>query len=105
VRRSLFLLALGAAFVPAAARADSIDGHWCSNDGRHVEIRGSAIETPPGTVISGDYSRHGFAFVMPAPDPGAGQQVRMQLVSDELVRWSQADRTPETWRRCLPKVS
>ncbi len=105
MRRLLVVLAAAAAFVPAVARADSIDGHWCSSDGRHVEIRGSAIETPRGTLTTGRYGRHDFAFVVPSPDPGAGDQVRMQLVSDETVRWSQADRPVEIWRRCQPSIS
>lgn len=105
MRRSLVLLAAAAAFVPAAARADSIDGHWCANDGRHVEIRGSAIETPKGTVTNGQYGRHDFTYVIPVSDPGAGDQVRMQLVSDDAMRWMQGAGAVETWRRCQPKVS
>lgn len=105
MRRFLVLIAAAAAFVPAAARADSIDGHWCASDGRHVEIRGSAIETPRGTVTNGQYGRHDFTYVIPASDPGAGDQVRMQLVSEETMRWSQAGGAVETWRRCQPKIS
>jgi hypothetical protein len=105
MRRLLVVLAAAAIFAPVVARADSIDGHWCASDGRHVEIRGSSIETPKGTITSGRYGRHDFDFVIPASDPGAGDQVRMQLVSDESVRWSQAGGPVETWRRCQPKIS
>ncbi|MGH6946214.1 MAG: hypothetical protein ACREDZ_02705, partial [Kiloniellales bacterium] len=44
-----------------AARADAIDGHWYSEDGRLFSIAGSKIVTPAGITTHGNYSRHAFS--------------------------------------------
>lgn len=50
----------------SGARADAIDGNWCAEDGRTLTINGPRITTPAGSTITGDYSRHGFVYVIPA---------------------------------------
>ena len=55
------------------ALADAIDGNWCHTDGRRFTIRGPEIVTPGGKRMEGNYSRHWFSYVAPAPEPGAGE--------------------------------
>ena len=97
------LLALSA----RAARADVIDGNWCSADGRSFSIKGPEIVTPAGTHSRGSYSRHAFSYVVPAGDPGAGGTVSMVLLNETTVRlWVGANTdAAETWRRCPPPTS
>ena len=95
------------------ALADAIDGEWCFDDGRHMEIRGPAIVTPDGTPTKGDYSRHGFAYVVPEGDPGAGQRIEMTLLNEQTLRviLTPDGGTPdggapdEIWRRCNFQIS
>ncbi len=89
------LLALAA----GGARADAIDGNWCASDGKVMSIEGPRIVTPGGTPATGDYSRHAFAYTVPAPDSGAGNEVRLVLVDEDTVRVV-AGPPPEIWRRC-----
>tara|TARA_R110000787_G_scaffold21008_1_gene62396 strand:+ start:1285 stop:1632 length:348 start_codon:yes stop_codon:yes gene_type:complete len=93
------------------ARADAIDGNWCSG-AKRLEIAGSVIVTPGGNRIEGDYGRHDFSYVVPAGEPGAGATVDMDLMSDDEVRIWPTGRTPDpaaggaqTWRRCQAPVS
>ena len=72
-------IALAACTIGSSARADVIDGNWCGPDGRVFTITGPRIVTPAGTATTGDYSRHSFAYVVPASDPGAGLRITMQL--------------------------
>jgi hypothetical protein len=101
--------AAGVALCLAAtpARADAIDGDWCNGAGKQMTIRGPEIVTPGGTKMQGDYSRHGFSYVVPAGEPGAGEPVLMILRNEFLVHLRQgADDAPwQEWRRCTPKVS
>jgi hypothetical protein len=87
------------------ALADAIDGDWCSGAGsERFSIAGPNITTPTGTRTTGDYSRHAFAYVVPDGDPGAGSEVRMQLLSEEEVRVVVGGSSPEIWRRCQLNV-
>jgi hypothetical protein len=84
-----------------AAWADAIDGHWCIADGRRMSIDGPKIVIPSGKAITGDYERHGFRYTVPAGDPGAGTDISMILVNEDLVQLRRAAAaTPELWRRC-----
>lgn len=98
------LLAAVAVFaLTAGARADAIDGNWCSPDSRHLSIDGPNITTPAGSMITGDYDRHAFAYVIPDSEPDAGASVRMRMVDENtinLVVGSDAAAPVETWRRC-----
>jgi hypothetical protein len=95
--------------VAAPAFADAIDGDWCHQaSGRRFAIRGPQIVTPGGTSMAGDYSRHWFNYVVPAPEPGAGKTVFMQLLDENTVHLrigDQAAANPETWIRCSPTTS
>ncbi len=102
--RSIFALGLAAlAISTAPARADAIDGEWCSKDGKHLSIEGSRIVTPAGTEATGLYDRHAFTYTVPDSDPGAGTTVFMTQVNDQSIRLTAGNEagTPvETWMRC-----
>jgi hypothetical protein len=90
------------------ALADAIDGNWCHNDGRRFSIRGPAIVTPGGKAMEGNYSRHWFSYVVPTPEPGAGETIFMTLLNENTVQTRRGEATavnPETWIRCTPSIS
>jgi hypothetical protein len=101
--------AFGLVLLAAPAFADAIDGDWCHQaSGRRISIRGSQIVTPGGKQMEGDYSRHWFNYVVPAPEPGAGKTVYMQLLDEDTVHLrlgEAAAANPETWIRCSPSIS
>jgi hypothetical protein len=100
--RATVLAASLAAGVPAA-RADAIDGNWCSADGRHFAISGPTIVTEDGLRVEGRYSRHAFAYTVPEPNKAAGRLVQMVLrneVTLNLQVGGVADAPIEVWRRC-----
>jgi hypothetical protein len=92
-----------------AAWADVIDGNWCHNDGRRFSIRGPEIVTPGGKTLAGNYSRHGFSYTAPAPEPGSGKTIVMALVNENTVRLRVGETVPgageEVWVRCAPSIS
>ena len=90
-----------------AARADAIDGNWCHADGRRMTIRGPQIVTPGGTRMQGDYTRHSFAYVVPAGEPGNGETVSMVLLSEYLMHARQGggDAPVQVWNRCAPEIT
>lgn len=94
-------------FMAAPALADAIDGHWCHNDGRRFSIRGSEIVTPGGKTMGGNYSRHWFSYVVPNPEPGAGETIFMTLLNENTVRTRRGETaaSEETWLRCSPSIS
>ena len=83
------------------ARADAIDGQWCLGSS-HFEISGPNIRTPGGSQITGNYDRHGFTYVVPAGEDGAGTQIVMVLLNEETVRLARGISPSETWKRCKP---
>ncbi|HVG51089.1 MAG TPA: hypothetical protein VM867_05590 [Xanthobacteraceae bacterium] len=88
------------------ALADAIDGDWCRTDGKRMTIRGPAIVTPGGQHTKGDYTRHSFAYVIPAGEAGAGAAVSIQLLSEYLAHARQGTDGPvQEWRRCQPGIS
>jgi hypothetical protein len=99
---ALLLLAM-----PGGARADAIDGNWCRDDGKRMEIRGPDIVTPGGHHIKGDYSRHAFNYVVPSEEAGAGETVAIVLLSEDLAhaRQGAAAAPVQEWKRCQPGVS
>lgn len=96
--------AAGLALLAPAARADAIDGNWCSADRRLLTIQGPQIVTPGGARMEGSYTRHGFSYVVPAQEPGGGQTAVLTLVNDQLVRYVLQGATSE-WKRCAPPTS
>jgi len=102
------LAAMGAALTASGgARADAIDGNWCSADHRHFAIAGPRITTPGGAQIIGRYDRHGFLYSVPEGEPHAGAQVVMDLMNEQTVhlhmRGAEFGDKPselEVWKRC-----
>jgi len=95
---------------PGAARADAIDGNWCHASGKRLTIEGPRIVTPGGTAMTGQYDRHGFSYIVPPGEPGAGKSMVMVLESEDVMYMGEGtDRTApekaETWRRCGAPVS
>ena len=84
-----------------SARADAIDGQWCLG-ASHFEINGPSIRTPGGNDITGNYDRHGFSYLVPNNEEGAGTQVVMVLLNEETIRLTRGTSAPETWKRCKP---
>lgn len=102
------LVALAAAIaglaLAAPARADAIDGHWCTEGGLRLSIAGPSIVTPGGARIQGDYGRHDFTYTAPASDPGGSQRVTMRLRGENLMQVEASGLDP-LWRRCGPPTS
>ncbi len=108
IRLKTLIPAIVLAMLAGPALADAIDGNWCHSDGRHLSIRGPQIVTPSGKQMEGNYSRHNFSYVAPAPEPGAGQTVNMALANENTVyvRLGEASAAaPEVWVRCSPSIS
>ncbi len=100
--RMIQLAGAGAALLLLAtpALADKIDGEWCFAT-QSLLIDGPSIRTPGGSSIKGSYSRHNFSYVVPAPEPDAGTEIDMQLISEEAMTLSRGKSgKPEEWRRC-----
>ena len=92
--------------VPGGAMADAIDGGWCYR-GKSLSIDGPKIITPGGKAMTGIYDRHAFTYRIPAPEPGAGENVFMFQQSEEIMNLWQtpADQpdtsaSPQVWTRC-----
>src|SRR5262245_52099482 len=58
------------------ARADATTGQLCLGSS-HFEINGPKIRTPGGNDITGNYDRHGFSYVVPTNEQGAGTEIVM----------------------------
>ena len=97
----LAAVALAAAWMLAAsdARADAIDGMWCMGS-QSMRIEGPAIVTPGGTSMTGDYERHGFRYVVPPGEAGAGKTVTMVLLGEYDLDVTVGEEPTERWRRC-----
>lgn len=87
--------------------AHSIDGTWCSADGRKLHIAGPLITTPEGHEIAGTHRQHSFSYRMPPGVPGAGRVTSMTLSNDDVLKVTPPSSTNVTigssvqhWRRC-----
>jgi hypothetical protein len=90
------------------ARADAIDGEWCSAEGnQHMSINGADITTPGGKQIKGNYTRHAFDYVVPDGEAGAGETVNILLRSEYFAvsRQGAPDAPLKEWRRCALRTS
>ena len=98
----ILLMSFISLFWAMPAMADQIDGDWCNVDGKRLSINGSKIEIPSGKQISGNYTRHEFAYTGPDGDPEMGQKIRMIQQSEQLMLLyrSTAPDNAEEWRRC-----
>jgi hypothetical protein len=103
---------VAAGILGGPARADEIDGEWCTVDGKqHMLIQGPGITTPAGKRTEGNYTRHAFSYVVPEAEPGTGATVRMVLVNEQTVHSQTADAAASAqppilvWQRCRRPVS
>ncbi len=111
--RALRIGLLGAALLalaPGTAKADQIDGSWCHSSGKRLSIEGPRIVTPGGTAMTGDYDRHGFSYVVPPGEPGAGRNMVMAQQDDDTMHMAEgtlraAPEGAQTWHRCGAPVS
>ena len=93
------------------ALADSIDGSWCSKDGKHLSINGSEIILPNGVKTKGAYGRHEFLYNALPSDADPDVQFFLKLRSEDsmnsyvLKNHQRSD--PLSWERCAvpPKTS
>ena len=83
------------------AYADAIDGQWCDEGKKHLEINGPSIVTPAGARLTGDYDRHGFRHA----DPATGQPVVMVLMGETRMSLRMGGGPEELWRRCAAPTS
>jgi hypothetical protein len=105
-RRLALPAALLLGLLPATARADAIDGNWCTESGLRMTIQGPSLLSPGGVRMTGEYGRHDFSYTAPAGEPGAGGRVDLRLMGENLMRAQAANGSIEPlWRRCGPPVS
>jgi len=107
VRWLMVLVAAAMLLQTGAARADAIDGDWCSTDGLRMSIHAEKITTPGGRQIEGNYSRHAFDYVVPSGEKGSGEIVSIILRSEYLAfsRQGSADAPMREWHRCKETIS
>jgi len=107
-KRSIVFLAIAVSAVvfSTGTWADQIDGNWCRGM-RHLSIDGPNIVTPGGTRMTGEYDRHGFRYVVPSGEAGAGDTVVMWQVHDGLMQMTVSSKPDlvEDWNRCQRKIS
>lgn len=91
-----------------AARADQIDGTWCSAKGESMSVDGTRITTPGGKTVIGYYDRHNIEYEVPEGEPNAGGRVKANQLHDELIRvtkFAKGQKQPgpvEEWTPCKP---
>lgn len=92
--------------IASPAHADRIDGNWCRGM-KHLSIDGPTIVTPGGTKMTGKYDRHGFQYVVPEGEPGAGETITMVQQHEELMQLTSSAKpdTVEDWIPCQRQIS
>ncbi|MGO4671839.1 hypothetical protein AB4Z40_02985 [Bosea sp. 2YAB26] len=108
MHRGCLALAAAAAVTVGAvnpARADAIDGAWCSGHGQRFAIEGPSVTTTKGLTLSGTYTRHRFSFTLPPGEADAGAPVDMVLQGETQVRVTIGSAGAEIWRRCPAGIS
>lgn len=96
-------IVLLAATIPA--RADAIDGNWCSESGHRIAIEGPTGTWGKGIRIEGQYTRHSYAFTIPPAEADAGSAVDMVLQGETRVSVKIGSRDAQIWRRCPANIS
>ena len=96
--------------LPGIAKADSIDGTWCSvREALMLTIQGSQLIVER-SVSTGQYSRHNFIADWPVPSadhPENGTRIHLRLMGETTmvgvkIRANGETTAPETWHRCQP---
>ncbi len=103
-RAAAIAITIAALAAAPSARADAIDGEWCSAKGLNLMITGPKIRLPSGKEIDGKYARHEFAYQIPAGEADAGTIVYLQMRDEESMLFriikDGAPGAPDLWRRC-----
>ena len=96
------VLSFGLLCFTSPARADAIDGAWCSAEGQHMKIAGPQITTPGGAVLQGEYRRHNFSYIAPGNEAHAGETIYLRLAGETtmLLHVGSPLAAPATWKRC-----
>ena len=96
------VLSLAALVASSPARADAIDGAWCSHEGQQIKIAGPQITTPGGAVLQGEYRRHNFSYVAPSNEVHAGETIYLRLAGETTMLFHIGSplAAPSTWKRC-----
>lgn len=104
--------ALALAVSLGSAWGDTVDGEWCSADGRRIEIEGANVTTPDGSKTIGNYDAHHYLFTMPPSEQNGGAKVDIVLVTDDTIHIRYIQESvgetalrPELWVRCKTTVS
>lgn len=107
-RRSVLALSVAlvvGALLPAApAAADSLDGRWCTFDGRHMAIDGPAVMMPGRGWTTGEYSRGALVYGVPGRQPGTRVQVSLSELDEENLEVAINGAPAEVWHRCGPPI-
>lgn len=95
-----------------SAKADAVDGHWCSPNDHQLFIDGSVVIINDLSETNGDYGRHHYVFEMPEDEFMGGSQVDLVLISPNIahVRYisktgDELNKMPEVWTRCSDSIS
>ncbi len=109
---ALLALCAGSTLSIDSALADSVNGEWCSSDGREIEILFEEVKLSDGTEAHGEYDRHHYVFRIPTNGEQGGATVDLVLADRDIayVRYySEAglelSSEPEKWTRCELGVS
>lgn len=113
-RKIVLIVTLCAAFfLPLdIALADSLNGKWCTKDGRQYEISFEIVTLSDGFDVFGDYDRHHFVFRLPPNVNLGGATVDLVLVNRDVAFARYLTKSgleiysePEKWTRCASGVS
>jgi len=106
--RAVLTVLTVALLLPAgAARADSLDGRWCTFDGRRMSIEGPEVTVPGRGSMIGEYVRGALVYGMPGPEPGSMSRVFLTELDQERleVATSGTAAKREIWHRCGPPIA
>jgi hypothetical protein len=108
-RRSAHIVSVAlllASLLPAAsASADSLDGRWCTFDGRRMAINGPAVMVPGRGWTTGEYFRGALVYGVPGRQPGTRLQVSLSELDEENLEVAIDGARAEIWHRCGPPMS
>ena len=85
LRAVLATLAVALLLPAGAARADSLDGRWCTFDGRRMSIDGPEITGPGNVHVTGEYVRGALVYGLPGPGPGSVSRVFLTELDEESL--------------------
>ena len=94
------------------ARADSINGTWCSPGGKRIVISYENVTLDDGNEVYGDYDRHHYVFKMPPDGEWAHKTADIVLGGEDVIYIRYISESgvellpePEKWTRCQADLS